>query len=111
MDKLESYRQIIQDILREYASVPIYNGEIESYTAFDLKDDHYQVIDVGWDGDRRVYGCVLHLDIKEGKIWIQHNMTELLIAQKLIERGVERDQIVIGFHDPALRQYTEYAIA
>ncbi|MEM8640165.1 MAG: XisI protein [Cyanobacteria bacterium P01_G01_bin.54] len=111
MEKLENYRQIIQEILREYTAVPIHNGEIESYTAFDLKDDHYQVIDVGWDSDRRVYGCVLHLDIKDCKIWVQHNMTELQIAQELVNRGVEKKQIVIGFHAPELREYTEYAVA
>ncbi|ESA35645.1 fatty-acid oxidation protein subunit alpha [Leptolyngbya sp. Heron Island J] len=32
---------------------------------------------MGWDSHRRVYGCVLHLDIKAGKIWIQQNMTEI----------------------------------
>src|SRR4028118_160615 len=29
--------------------------------------------DLAWDGLRRVYGCVMHLDIKDGKIWIQQN--------------------------------------
>lgn len=111
MDKLAQYRQLIQEVLTDYASVPIHNGEIESYTAFDPQHDHYQVIDVGWDGQRRVYGCVLHLDIKDGKIWVQQNTTELQIAQELVERGVAKDQIVLGFQYPALREYTDYAVA
>ncbi|WP_420807068.1 element excision factor XisI family protein [Trichormus azollae] len=40
---------------------------VNCYTIFDTKQDHYQVMNVGRDGYRRVYGCVLHLDIKKGK--------------------------------------------
>ena len=109
MDILEQYRQIIQSILTEYAAIPIANGEIDCYTVFDTQQDHYQVVNIGWDGDRRVYGCVLHLDIINGKIWVQHNMTEMRIAQELVNRGVAKDQIVLGFQDPNMRQYTEYA--
>ncbi|MDJ1176740.1 XisI protein [Roseofilum sp. BLCC_M91] len=109
MDILEQYRQIIQSILTEYAAIPIANGEIDCYTVFDTQQDHYQVVNIGWDGDRRVYGCVLHLDIINGKIWVQHNMTEMRIAQELVNRGVAKDKIVLGFQDPNMRQYTEYA--
>jgi len=35
--------------------------------------------------------------------------SELTIAEVLVKRGVPKDQIVIGFHPPELRQYTEYA--
>lgn len=109
MDILEQYRQIIQSILTEYAAIPIANGEIDCYTVFDTQQDHYQVVNIGWDGYRRVYGCVLHLDIINSKIWVQHNMTEMRIAQELVNRGVAKDQIVLGFQDPNMRQYTEYA--
>lgn len=52
-------------------------------------------MNVGWDGHRRVYGCVLHLDIKQGKIWIEQNMTEMRVAQELVERGVAKEDIVL----------------
>ncbi len=68
MDIIESYRNIIQSFLSNYASIPISNGTIDCYTAFYIKQDHYQVINIGWDGYRRVYGCVLHLHIIGKKI-------------------------------------------
>jgi hypothetical protein len=111
MDSIESYRNIIKSLLTEHASIPIANGVIDSYTVFDTEQDHYQVMNVGWDGYRRVYGCVLHLDIKNGKIWIEQNMTEMRIAQELVDRGVAKENIVLGFQAPELRQYTDYAIA
>jgi hypothetical protein len=110
MDILESYRNIIQSLLTDYATIPIANGSIDCYTVFDTKQDHYQVMNVGWDGYRRVYGCILHLDIKGGKIWIEQNMTEMRIAQKLVEKGVEKENIVLGFQAPEMREYTDYAV-
>ncbi len=109
MDSIESYRNLIQALLTDYASIPIANGEIECYTVFDTSQDHYQVMNVGWDGYRRVYGCVLHLDIKDGKIWIQQNMTEWRVAHELVDRGVAKEDIVLGFQAPDMREYTDYA--
>lgn len=108
MDTLESYRQIIQLVLTDYAAIPIANGQIDCYTVFDTKKDHYMVMNVGWDGHRRVYGCVLHLDIKEGKIWIEQNMTEMRVAQELVEQGVPKENIILGFQAPQMREYTGY---
>ena len=109
MDTLATYRDVIQRLLSEYAAAPISNGVIDCYTVFDTRQDHYQVMNVGWDGHRRVYGCVLHLDIKDGKIWVEQNMTEMRVAQELVESGVKKEDIVLGFQAPDMRQYTEYA--
>lgn len=111
MDTVESYRQIVQSLLTAYAEIPIANGSIDSYTVFDTKQDRYLVMNVGWNGYRRVYGCVLHLDIKNGKIWVEHNMTEMRVAQELVEQGVKKEDIVLGFQAPEMRQYTGYGVA
>jgi len=97
-------------LLRDYVVTPIANGEIESQTVFDVPQDHYQVMNVGWDGNRRVHGCVLHLDIKNGKIWVQHDGTEDAIADQLVAQGVPHQDIVIAYHAPYVRQYTEFAL-
>ena len=109
MAPIENYRNAIQTLLTDYAATPVSNGEIDCYTIFDEKQDHYQVMNVGWDGYRRVHGCVLHLSIKGGKIWIEQNTTEMRVAEALIEQGVSRAKIVLGFQSPEMRQYTEYA--
>jgi hypothetical protein len=108
---VERYRELIQAYLSEYASTPIANGEIESYTVFDRQQDHYQVMNVGWDGHRRVYGCVLHLDIRDGKIWVQQNTTERQVAHELVEMGVPKEDIVLGFQAPNVREYTGFGVA
>jgi XisI protein len=63
MDKLAKYRQIVQDVLREYAAIPISNGDVQTQTIFDRENDRDRVMDIGWSNNRRVYDCDLHLDI------------------------------------------------
>jgi len=111
MDKLEQYRQWIQALLTEYVATPISNGAIESQTLFDTQRDYYQVTNVGWDGHRRVYGCVLHLDIKDGKIWLQQNTTEMRVAHELVAMGVPKEDIILGFQAPYVRKYTGFGVA
>jgi hypothetical protein len=53
----------------------------------------------------------MHLDIKNGKIWIQINNTELDIGQALVEMGIPKEDIVIGFQPVYIRQVSGYAIA
>ena len=77
-------------------------------TLFDSEQDHYQLLYVGWRGNERSFGCILHLDIKGGKIWIQHDGTEVGIANQLVELGVPKQDIVLAFHEPEIRQYTDF---
>jgi hypothetical protein len=64
-----------------------------------------------FQNDRRVHGCLVHVDIINGKIWIQRDGTERGIANELVEAGVPRDHIVLGFRSPAVRKHTEFAVA
>ena len=110
MAKVEEYRQHIQNLLKEFASHKSASEDVESQTIFDTEGDHYQLVNAGWHNKRRVYGCVLHLDIKDGKIWIQHDGTEIGIANQLVELGVSKSDIVLAFHSPFKRQFTEFAV-
>ena len=65
---------------------------------------------MGWDGQQRIFSLILHFDIKDGKIWIQYNGTEIAIAQVITEKGVPASDIVLGFHSPFKRQFSGYAV-
>ncbi len=110
MDKLASYREKIKEILTTYSQYKPSYGEVDVEQVFDLERDHYQIISIGWNQQRRVYGCMMHLSIKEGKIWIEQNTTEVDVAQELVEMGVPKQDIVIGFNTPKMRQLTEFAV-
>ncbi|MDZ7961448.1 MAG: XisI protein [Aulosira sp. DedQUE10] len=108
---VEQYRQYIKHLLFERqkrASMSRKYEEYEVQTIFDEQQDHYQLLYVGWRGNKRDFGCILHLDIKDGKIWIQHDGTEIGIANQLVEMGVPKQDIILAFHEPYIRQFTEF---
>ena len=73
---LENYRNIIRRILTEYANIPYSHGDMRCLPVFDEKQDRYLLIRTGWDGPRSAYGVVIHLDIIDGKIWLQCDNTD-----------------------------------
>ncbi len=111
MDKLESYRNIVEKLLLDSAAMPYSYGEIERRTMFDRETDSYLLYIVGWSNGRRYHGINTHIDIINGKIYIQHDGTEEGITDDLEAAGVLKSDIVLAFHAPELRKYTEYAIA
>jgi hypothetical protein len=111
MDKLSQYREIIRQVLAEQAHPYSHSDDVETEVICDTEHDHYQLTYVGWEGQQRVFNLILHFDIKDGKIWIQYNGTEIAIAQVLTEKGVPPSDIVLGFHSPFKRQFSGYAIA
>jgi XisI protein len=111
MDKLTHYRQYIQSILTQHCRRdPIGNGS-ETYTIFDVQGDHYQVVSVGWEDGSRMYGCLIHVDVKDEKIWIQYDGTEYAIANELVDLGVPSKDIVLAYQAPYARKYTEFAVS
>jgi len=110
MDKIAKYQQIIQQLLQEYAAISSQEPEIETQFIFDTERHHYQLVNVGWKNERRIYGCFLHLDIKGDKVWVQHNGTENEVGEDLVNLGIPQQDIVIGFHSPFKRQFTDYAV-
>lgn len=111
MAKVETYRAYVKQIIQEHSRYRVSYGDIESQTIFDTEHDHYQLVHVGWHKKHRQYGCLIHIDIKNDKIWIQHDGTEVGMANKLVELGVPREDIVLAFLSPFARQHSDFAVA
>jgi predicted RNA-binding protein len=112
MADIKEYRKNIRILLEEIHGYDVSSGVdgIEGQIIFDVEHDHYLLIDLGWEQKQYVYGAIVHIDIKEGKIWIQRNNTEIDLANRLVEMGVPKDDIVIGFQSPFTRQFSGYAV-
>ena len=86
MDKIIKYRELIKSILTEYDQLvhksPDYNTE--TCLVFDETHDHYLWLTVDWK--------------EEG------------IANELLTEGVPKEDIVLAFHDPESRKFTEFAV-
>ena len=111
MSSVDAYRRIIEQVLTEHSRIPYAYGEIQTKVVFDRAHDRYLVMNVGWQNDRRVHGSLIHIDIIDGKLWIQRDGTERGVAHDLIEAGVPKDKIVLAFRSPEMRKATDFAIA
>ncbi len=110
MDKLSDYRIKIKELLTKYLCYKPSNGDMEIQPIFDNENDRYQTIIMGWDDQTRIYHPMMHLDIKNNKIWIQENTTEVDLVIELMEMGVPKQDIIIGFHTQKMRELAGFAV-
>jgi hypothetical protein len=111
MDTLISYQDIVRNLVLEHATHKPAHGEITPEVIIDEAKGHYELLQIGWQGGRRVHSAVIHIDIVDDKVWIQYDGTSPGIASELTEAGIPREAIVLAFHPPEVRQHTGYALA
>ena len=113
MDALNTYREAIRNVLEPYTRIEYANVRIRNELICDEKNDRYLIMSEGWADNprRRIHGCLIHVDIIDGKVWIQRDGTEDGVAGELEEAGIPKHDMVLGFHDPRVRKYTGYAAA
>jgi hypothetical protein len=98
--------------LTDVATIPF--PEVVTMTAktvFDEGADVYLVVVEGWQDGRRLHGCLVHVEIKGDKIWVQQAGTEDGVVADLLAAGIPKDCIVLGFKSPQSRAFTQFAVA
>lgn len=111
MDPLITYRQIVERVLTAYTQIPYAHGDLRCEALFDREHDRYALITLGWNAGQRVHFPLVHIDIRDGKVWIEKDNTEDGVATELVQAGIPKSQIVLAFRSPEVRKYTEYAVA
>jgi hypothetical protein len=97
-------RQLVERLLTDLTVVPFAIGDVQAEAVFDRERDRYLVMLTGWQMGRRVHGCLVHVDIRGDKLWIQRDGTEWGLGRALLEAGVPREQIVAGFRFDEARE-------
>ena len=111
MDTIERYRQIIKETLLPLTDWKYSNVDAVNEAIFDRDRDRYAILSAGWEGkDHRVHHCLVHLDIINGKVWIQRDNTEDGIGYELERAGIPKHDIVPAFHPPSVRPFTGYGV-
>ena len=115
MDKLKKYRTILKEVLKAYAADEINQkhkpDDMQMRLIFDTENDHYQALYAGWRNEKQIFSVVFHFDIIDEKIWVQRNISDYDIIEDIEKKGVPKSDIVLAFHAPAMRSFTEYATA
>lgn len=101
----EAYQQAVIEALLEAVPENLIPESLEVVPIFDRQNDRYQLLCQGWTtGEKRVFHPMIHIEIIQGRVWIQHNQSDLDIGEALSERGIPKSQIVLGLHPPSIRQ-------
>lgn len=111
MDPLDRYRDAVTAVLQPWEQRPGPESKLRFEFVGDRARDRYLVVVVGWEGAHHVHSTLVHVDLVEGKLWIQHDQTEQGVAPELVAAGVAPEHIVLGFKSPARRAVTGYAVA
>lgn len=113
MDKVTEYPKLIEQILSEHIGLcnrrP--DREIETFLIKDEAQGHYIWMNLGWQNDKRVTGMTVYVRLRDNKFWIEEDWTEEGIAAALLALGVPKEDIVLAFHEPKMRQYTDFSVA
>jgi ketopantoate reductase len=111
MDRIDTYRTIIKRVIQEVADFAPTEEGVRKEIILDDANGHYQLLEVGWKNRRRIHGTLVHIDIHDGKVWVEHDGTDLVIVRDLLDAGIPKEDIVLGWHPPSHRKYTEFATA
>ena len=111
MDPLSAYRLAVERVLTVYTKLPYAHGDLRCEALFDRERDRYALITLGWHAGKRVHFPLVHIDIVDGKVWIEKDNTEDGVAPELVQAGIPKAYIVLAFRSPDMRKHTEYAVA
>jgi hypothetical protein len=111
MESLEHYRAVIVTLLNDLAETIATDDAVETVVIADREHDHYQLLYLGWEGERRVFDTAVYIRLRQGKVWIEHNAIPERVGEQLVAAGIPREQIVLGFQPPQLRPLTDFAAA
>ena len=112
-ETLNSWRRLIIQLLEPLAAIEYPEVfDRENRLIVDYERDAYTVVTMGWEEkNRRIHGCLVHIEIVDDKIWIQTDGTEHGIANDLVEGGVPKEKIVLGYKTRERRIISGFAPA
>ncbi len=111
MDTLVEYGNIIESALRDHVAIAYTKGDIVGNVFVDAERKNFLLMIAGWEGHRRVHGCVVHIQLIADKVWIQRDGIEDSITQELEAAGIPKEKIVLAFYPAHVRPHTGYAVA
>ena len=114
MDTITRYHKILVDYLSRQADVDDSAStpdDVRSELVVDTARRHYQLLFTGWKDDRYHFFVAIHFAIRNEKIWLLWNRTELEVTDDLMSMGVPAEDIVLGLRPPFTRSLTGFAVA
>lgn len=93
MDKINRYRQALQQVLEDFAQWMSKGNPIQLLPVCDTNHDEYLIISLGRENDRREHAIVFHAQLRDGLIRIEADWTEEGLSDDLVAAGVEEKDL------------------
>lgn len=106
---VDTVRQILVRVVEDLNRIP--RPEVETLLIEDQVLASFVLMRVGWHSGKRVNNIVISARIRDGKVWIEDDNTDLSFCDKLMQAGVPKEDIVLAFQPPELRHLTDFAVA
>lgn len=113
MGNVTTYAKSVRAILNRVAKhlEQIAKPGIETLLIEDTTRGVFLLSRLGWHDGNRVDNVVIFARIRDAKIWIEEDNTDLCFADELVRDGVPREDIVLAFQPQELRHLTDFAVA
>lgn len=109
MDHVSAVRQVLERVAGYLRRIP--KPGVETCLTEDPEQKTFLLHRVGWHAGKRVNNVVIFARVRDGRVWIEDDNTDLSFADELVRAGVPKEDIVLGFQPPERRHLTEFAVA
>lgn len=108
---LTTLREAIGKVFRKWEEFPGPLSHFTIITVMDREHDRYLLQEMSRRNTLQLSRTLAHLEIRDGKIWVESDGTERGVATDLVAAGIPKEKIVLAFYPPALREMGEFAVA
>jgi hypothetical protein len=114
MDRVTAARAALEALVRRVGGdmQRSRTREVETLVVTDPEHGLYAVLRYGWQPGTgaRVANTPFLARIKDGKVWVEAENTDLELVDELVRAGVPKEDIVLAFHPPELRYEAGYGV-
>lgn len=109
MGMIEAYKQVIHKEFTSRAKGRIANApELSKHLIVNADQSEFIVLTVGWHKKKYHHGVTFHVEIKENKVWIHQDNTDVDIASIFVAEGIPKSDIILGFLPWYAQEVQEY---
>ena len=113
MVALTNYAETVRDILTRVAGhlKKLPKPGVETLLIEDAALGVFLLRRLGWHAGDRIDNAVIFARVRDGKVWIEDDHTDLSFFDELVRAGVPEADIVVGFQPPGSRFHPQQAVA
>lgn len=112
MDKLKNDARIIQNILAKHSQHKAEDASnLSNKLIIGSTSQDFMLLEMGWQNKRYQHHILFHIELKDEKIWVHQDNTDVGIAYEIEAAGIARDKIVLGFVPPYAQGVQGFAVA